>query len=239
MKDTQKQDWFLRYSPNGRIPCIVDHDRGSFGVFEGAAILAYLARKYDSKHQFSFAPDSLDASRAEQWIAWQHGGLGPMQGQANHFYRLAKERIPYPTQRYVGETERLIGIVERRLTGADGGDTGEDAGNAQATERDYLVGPGKGKYSIADIAVFSWANWAHFAGISDFSKFPAFEKWLKRIDARDAVQAGVNIPKSPGNANANYEKRLGEDKEFADKEKELRELADKAKKQYGYTYKSP
>lgn len=62
-----------------------------------------------------------------------------MQGQANHFYRLAKERIPYPTQRYVGESERLYGILDNQLR-----------------DRDYLVGPGKGKYSIADIASFSW-----------------------------------------------------------------------------------
>jgi glutathione S-transferase len=61
-----------------------------------------------------------------------------MQGQANHFYRLAKERIPYPTQRYVGEAERLYGILDKQLE-----------------SREYLVGPGKGKYSIADIANFS------------------------------------------------------------------------------------
>jgi len=131
-------------------------------------------------------------------------------------------------------------VLERRLSGADGGDTGSDAsGSARATARDYLVGPGKGKYSIADIAVFSWANWAHFAGVHSFADFPATDAWLKRVDARPAVQAGTNIPKSPGNANANYEKRIGEDDEFAGKERELRDKADEAKRQYGYKYKSP
>lgn len=48
------------------------------------AILSYLTRHYDPDHKFSFT-DPLDVSRAEQWMAWQHGGLGPMQGQANHF----------------------------------------------------------------------------------------------------------------------------------------------------------
>jgi len=84
-------------------------------VQEGLAILAYLTRKYDEKKLFSFEYDSDDFSLCEQWMSWQHGGLGPMQGQANHFYRLAKERIPYPTQRYVGETERLYGILEKQL----------------------------------------------------------------------------------------------------------------------------
>lgn len=65
---------------------------------EGSAILTYLTRTYDNEHKFSFT-DPLDISRAEQWMAWQHGGLGPMQGQANHFNRFAPERIAYGMQR--------------------------------------------------------------------------------------------------------------------------------------------
>lgn len=144
-----------------------------------------------------------------------------MQGQANHFFRLAKERISYPTQRYIGETERLFGILDQRLS-----------------DRDYLVGPGKGKYSTADIANFSWANWGYFAGV-EVRDFKNVEAWLKRIEARPGVQAGVNVPKSPGNANSNYQKRLGEDKEFAEKEKELAKIRDEAKAKYDYKYKSP
>jgi hypothetical protein len=77
-QNVQKEPWFTKYSPNGRIPAIVDHDRNGFSVFEGAAILAYLTRHYDPEHQFSFTdPDYL--SRCEQWIAWQHGGLVRME----------------------------------------------------------------------------------------------------------------------------------------------------------------
>lgn len=77
-KNTQKQPWYTALNPNGRIPTIVDHDRGGFVVFEGLAILAYLARHYDPEHKFSFPIDSDDYSVCEQWISWQHGGLGPM-----------------------------------------------------------------------------------------------------------------------------------------------------------------
>ena len=73
-ENVQKEPWFTKYSPNGRIPAIVDHDRNDFAVFEGLAILSYLTRYYDPDHKFSFA-DPDDASRAEQWMAWQHGGL--------------------------------------------------------------------------------------------------------------------------------------------------------------------
>lgn len=144
-----------------------------------------------------------------------------MQGQANHFYRLAKERIPYPTQRYVGETERLYGVLD-----------------AQLSSRDYLVGPGRGKYSIADIANFSWVNVSYFAGV-DLGKFPNLEKWWKRIEERPAVREGLKVPSESKIVNAAYKKRVVEEKEFKEQEDKLRELGDKAKEQYGYKYASP
>jgi len=144
-----------------------------------------------------------------------------MQGQANHFYRLAKERIPYPTQRYVGETERLYGILDHQLK-----------------DRDYIVGPGKGRYSIADIANFSWVNIAYFAGI-DLSKFPNLEKWAERINEREAVKKGTSVPSESRLTNGPYQQRLKDEPEFKAKEEELKALGDKAKEQYGYKYASP
>jgi len=219
-ENVQKEPWFTKFSPNGRIPAIVDHDRNDFSVFEGAAILAYLTRHYDPEHKFSFA-DPDDLSRCEQWIAWQTGGLGPMQGQANHFYRLAKERIPYPTQRYVGETERLYGVLDHQLEG-----------------RDYLVGPGKGKYSIADIANFGWVNVAYFGGV-DLSKFPNLESWWQRIYDRPAVRKGTSVPTESKIINAEYQRRLKEEPGFKENEDKLKAFADKAKEQYNYKYASP
>ena len=144
-----------------------------------------------------------------------------MQGQANHFYRLAKERIPYPTQRYVGETERLYGILDSHLK-----------------DRDYIVGPGTGKYSIADIANFSWVNVAYFAGV-DLSKFPNLEKWWGRISEREAVKKGTSVPSESRNANGVYQRRLKEDAEFKANEDKLKAVGDKAKEQYNYKYTSP
>lgn len=144
-----------------------------------------------------------------------------MQGQANHFYRLAKERIPYPTQRYVGETERLYGILDHELK-----------------DKDYLVGPGKGKYSIADIASFGWVNVAYFAGV-DLTKFPNLNKWWERIDARPAVKKGTGVPSESKITNAAYLRRVKEDQEFKEGEDRLRKLGDEAKELYGYKYSSP
>ncbi|KAI7286992.1 glutathione S-transferase [Hortaea werneckii] len=217
MENIQKEKWFTDLCPNGRIPVLVDHDNGKLPIMEGAAILSYLTRKYDPEHKLSFTDDP-ELSECEQWVAWQHGGLGPMQGQANHFYRLAKERIPYPTQRYVGETERLYGILDARLA-----------------NRDYLVG---NKYSIADIANFSWVNVAYFAGVQ-LDQFKSLHKWWERVNARPAVQRGTAVPSESQLVNKRYQERLKEEPEFKQKEDELAEICRKAKEQYGYKYSSP
>ena len=41
----QKEDWFQKLNPNGRIPVIIDHDEDDFVVIESGAILVYLAEK--------------------------------------------------------------------------------------------------------------------------------------------------------------------------------------------------
>jgi glutathione S-transferase len=35
MQNIQKEEWFTKLGPNGRIPVIVDHDQGGFAVQEG------------------------------------------------------------------------------------------------------------------------------------------------------------------------------------------------------------
>lgn len=77
-KNTQKEPWFTAINPNGRIPALVDHDRGGFPAWEGLAILLYLTKHYDPDHKLSFPYDSDEYEVALQWMAWQHGGLGPM-----------------------------------------------------------------------------------------------------------------------------------------------------------------
>ncbi|KDQ14869.1 hypothetical protein BOTBODRAFT_32225 [Botryobasidium botryosum FD-172 SS1] len=177
-KNEQKEPWFLEINPNGRIPAIVDHNRNDFKVFESAAILLYLAQHYDKERRFSFDPSSDEYNEALQWIFFAHGGIGPMQGQANHFYRYAPEKIPYGIKRYQDETRRLYSVLESRLTG-----------------REYLAGPGKGTYSIVDISTWPWVLWHPWAGIESIAdEFPNLEKWLRRIQERPQVAAGLNVP---------------------------------------------
>ncbi|KAJ3217519.1 hypothetical protein HDU67_007770 [Dinochytrium kinnereticum] len=145
----QKEEWFL----NG-------------------AILIYLAEHYDPEHKILSA-DPSKRSEAIQWVMWQMGGLGPMQGQLNHFNRYAPEKIPYAINRYRDETLRLFKTLERALS--DG--------------REYIVGD----YSIADIACFGWVACYDWSGVS-ITETPLLEKWLFRVGEREAVRKGMNVP---------------------------------------------
>ena len=69
-KNTQKEPWFIKLNPNGRIPTLVDRSRNNFVVFESAAILLYLQQHYDKENKFAFDrnADPDNYSELLQWI---------------------------------------------------------------------------------------------------------------------------------------------------------------------------
>jgi len=164
----QKRPEFLALNPNGRIPVIVDRDAGDFPVFESGAILWWLAEKTNR-----LLPTEPKArSVALQWLMFQMGGVGPMMGQANVFFRYAEEKIPYAIGRYQRESRRLLEVLDRRLS-----------------EVEYLAVD----YSIADIANWCWAKTYDWAGIS-IDGLPHLKRWLDAIAARPAVVRGIDVP---------------------------------------------
>ncbi|MSQ67193.1 MAG: glutathione S-transferase [Gammaproteobacteria bacterium] len=165
----QKSAGFLRINPNGRIPAIVDRENHDFAVFESGAILLYLARKAGKL----LPADLRGESRVTQWLMFQMGGLGPMMGQANVFYRYSAEKIPAVIQRYQNESRRLFEVLNTQLQG-----------------RDYLCD----EYSIADIANWCWARIHHWSGVS-VAGLDDLQAWLARLEARPACQRGVVIPR--------------------------------------------
>lgn len=167
-KREQKEDWFLRINPNGRIPAIVDHDNGELAVFESGAILVYLAEQGGAL--FGKSP----AQRVEvlQWLMFQVGGVGPMQGQANVFFRYAPEKMPYAIDRYQREVRRLYEVMDGRLAVTD-----------------FLAGD----YSIADIACYPWVASHAWSGVS-VEGLEHLQRWRAAIAARPAVAAGMSVP---------------------------------------------
>lgn len=114
---------FFLSPANGRIPAIVDKTSRRSGkpVFEGSSIQLYLTAKYDPEHRISFPYDSDEYWEVVEWMTWMQSGLGPMQGQANHFYRYAPTRMEYAINRYQTETKRLYQVLEERLKMQSGG----------------------------------------------------------------------------------------------------------------------
>jgi GSH-dependent disulfide-bond oxidoreductase len=166
----QKEPWFLALNPNGRIPAIVDRAADNFAVFESGAILIYLAEKTGQL----MPADAKGRSRVLQWLMFQMGGIGPMMGQANVFYRYFPEKIQPAIDRYQGESRRLFKVLDTHLQ-----------------NHEYLAGD----YSIADIANWAWVRTHNWSGVS-VDGLPALERWIAAIRERPAVQKGLAMPPS-------------------------------------------
>jgi GSH-dependent disulfide-bond oxidoreductase len=167
-KREQKEPWYLKINPNGRIPAIVDHDNGGFAVFESGALMIYLAEKAGKL----LPADVKGRSLVIQWLMFQMGNLGPMMGQANVFFRYAPERIPYAIDRYQREVQRLFEALNTRLA-----------------DHEFLAGD----YSIADIASWSWVRGYKWSGLT-LDGLPNLERWLATVGARPAVKRGIDVP---------------------------------------------
>jgi len=170
-KNQQFAPEFLRISPNNKIPALVDPhgpDGKPMALFESGAILLYLASKYGK-----FLPKT-DRQKFEvlQWLMFQMGGVGPMLGQAHHFRVFAPEKIDYAVNRYTTEAKRIYGVMDRRLQ-----------------QSKFLGGS---TYSVADIATFPWVRSWPKQGI-DWADYPHLKAWFDRIEARPAVQRGVQV----------------------------------------------
>src|SRR5579864_545510 len=168
LKGEQKTAWFTAINPNGRIPAIVDRAADDFAVFESGAILVYLAEKMGRL----LPTDAKSRSRVMQWLMFQMGGVGPMMGQTNVFFRYFPEKIQPAIDRYQNETRRLLGVLDGHLR-----------------DLEYLAGD----YSIADIANWCWVRTHNWSGVS-IAHLPHLQRWLDRIAARPAAQKGITVP---------------------------------------------
>ena len=170
-KGEQMKPEYLAVNANNKIPSIIDSD-GPGGqplkLVESGAILIYLAEKTGT-----FWPqDMRQRYEVVQWLMFQMGGVGPMFGQANYFFRLT-EKVPYAIERFHKEALRLYKVLDQELG-----------------KREYLAG----EYSIADIATYPWV-WRHDIHQVKLEDFPNVKRWYDAISARPAVQRGMQIPK--------------------------------------------
>jgi len=163
---------YLAINLNNKIPSIIDPDGPGgkpFTLFESGAILMYLAEKSGKL----WPADLRQRYTVIQWLMFQMGGVGPMFGQANYFYRL-EEKIPFAIERFHKEALRLYGVLEKALG-----------------KNEFL----SGEYSIADIATYPWV-WRHEIHHVRLEDFPSVKRWYDSISDRPAVKRGMEIPKT-------------------------------------------
>jgi GST-like protein len=161
---------FLRISPNNRMPALVDSDSSDgkpLSIFESGAIMMYLAEK----HGRFWPQERRGKYDVMQWLMFQMASVGPMLGQAGHFHNYAPEPVPYALNRYTNEAKRIYGVADRRLAASP-----------------YLAGD----YSIADMAVYPWMRMPERQGVA-IDEYPNVKRWRAAIDARPAVQKGLQL----------------------------------------------
>ena len=164
----QKKPEFLAINPNGRIPAIVDRDLGDFPIFESGAIMIHLAEKAGRL----LPSDAKGRAKVMQWLMFQMGGVGPMMGQANVFFRYFPEKIQPAIDRYQNESRRLFEVLDSRLG-----------------QNEWLADD----YSIADIANWCWVRTHKWSGVS-IEGLDNLQRWLDTMHTQPGLQKGLEVP---------------------------------------------
>ncbi len=169
----QHKPEFRALNPNGRIPAIVDREADDFAIFESGAIMIYLAEKAGKL----LPADAKGRSKVIQWVMFQMGGVGPMMGQANVFYRYFPEKIPAAIDRYQNECRRLFEVLDGHLA-----------------DNEWLADD----YPIADIANWCWARTHKWSGVS-IDGLDNLDRWLTAMRDQPGMLKGIEVPFSLGN----------------------------------------
>ncbi len=164
----QRKPEFLKISPNGRIPAIVDTDNDDLSIFESGAIMLYLAEKSGKL----IPSDIKGRAKVIEWLMFQMGGIGPMMGQANVFSRYFPEKIQPAIDRYQNESRRLFEVLDMQLS-----------------KNEWLAG----EYSIADIANWCWVRTHNWSGVS-LEGLEYLEKWKNKMYDQPGMLKGTKVP---------------------------------------------
>ena len=158
---------FVSFSPNNKIPAIIDHETG-LKMMESGAILMYLAKKTG----LFMSQTDRQYWEEMQWLMFQMGHVGPMLGQTHHFVKFNPGKSPYAEERYKNENIRLYKVLNKRLK-----------------DREFICED----YSIVDIATWPWISRYEFQQM-DLNDYPSLKAWYMRIASRPAVQRGYAVP---------------------------------------------
>jgi len=170
---------FVDINPNSKIPALLDYsvaDDNSepLRLFESGSILLYLAEKENK-----FIPTDLrKKTECMNWLMWQMGSAPYLGGGGfGHFYKYAPQKFEYAIDRYSMEAKRIVDVLEKHLEG-----------------KEYVCDD---EYTIADMAIFPWIRCLYVGyNANEFLQLQEFtnvERWMKTLNAREAVQRGLRV----------------------------------------------
>jgi len=164
----QNKPEFLKISPNGRIPAIIDKSNNDLHIFESGAIMIYLAEKTNKL----IPKNPSKKAKVLEWLMFQMGGVGPMMGQANVFFRYFPEKIQPAIDRYQNECRRLFEVLDTHLS-----------------NNEWLAGD----YSIADIANWCWVRTHNWSGVS-IDGLDDLDRWKNMMYDQPGMKKGIKVP---------------------------------------------
>ena len=164
-KDEQFKPDFVKMSPFGKIPVIIDHENKE-SIFESGAILIYLGEKSGKFY------NKEERLKINQWLMAQMGTIGPMIGQHHQFHHYNPGKSQFGEERYFKIAKRLYQELDNRLK-----------------DSKFLAGE---NYTIADIATWPWFarhEW-HDIGLKNYVNL---SRWYQEISNREAVIKGYSF----------------------------------------------
>ena len=164
----QNKPEFLKISPNGRIPAIIDKSNNDLHIFESGAIMIYLAEKTNKL----IPKNPSKKAKVLEWLMFQMGGVGPMMGQANVFFRYFPEKIQPAIDRYQNECRRLFEVLDTHLS-----------------NNEWLADD----YSIADIANWCWVRTHNWSGVS-IDGLDNLDRWKNIMYDQPGMKKGIKVP---------------------------------------------
>ena len=154
---------FLALNPNGLIPVLQD---GDFAVFEGHAIMQYVAEKFGWTDLYP--ADAKAHAKVNQYLHWHHTNVRLLTTKLLVPLMHSKQNTATPDEAVlIKDASSLITkqaeLVEKFLV------------------KDFVAETDEP--TIADFAAYCEFVQIQLMGIHDFSKYPKLSAWLKRMKA--------------------------------------------------------
>ncbi|MBH1988558.1 MAG: glutathione S-transferase family protein [Myxococcaceae bacterium] len=159
---------FLRRSPFGRLPALVEHrPSGELSVFESPAILHFLAERFE-KSPLSFS-DLSSKAQALSWLSFLSSGLGDLLWSVlteAHLYEGSDTRSQM-MRAFMEELERQLDVLDKHLA-----------------RRAYLAGD----YSIADTLATPLLDLLDQLKEIELVAYPHVLSWRERLRGRPSYK---------------------------------------------------